>query len=263
MRRTKLLVFFAIASISLASWPVNAQVNNERPLLHVYASPSLATSLPGVLREYSKTKGIPISVECDNPENLIQNIVHGDAADLFLAESPEWFMRLKNQGMMDVYSQSVLMMNELVLTGPVIDPAPVSAEEQLKSYIASGVPVYTLPPETVQGGYTQAWLQMKVENAAIPVNYLTTPAELQGELLKGNAAVIAYKTEGLSDVIGTLSRPIPTSETGTIAYQGAVVAGEYMDEARDLLRFIRNPAMIDYFTHLGFIPVATPETERR
>lgn len=258
MRCTHIARLVASASLLLYSISLPAKAAEDKPLLHVYATPSLAIPLAGVLREYSKNRNIAVSIECGPPEALVNNIVRGDAADLFLGESAESFMQLKHQGMIDVYSQSALLRNQLVLVGPAVEPPPATAAAMLAAYHARGILVYYLDPAlSPQGHYAQQWLEAQPMETTSAVA-ATGVQELQAELDNGHAAVI-YRTDTVRTRGRVVKMPIE-GQTGPIIYQGAVVAGEYMKEARDLLRFLQNPAMVRYFTALDFLPLAPGET---
>lgn len=264
-RVDKLALFFCyfitclFLSISIAKAEKKGARDTEVILL---ASSSLTLPITELVRHYTRTRGITISVSFDGTSEQINKITMGDPADLIISAHPFWINELKQQGLIDVYSITQLLRNHLVLAAPKdfhlnIPKAIAASPEKMLNFLNKRTNLVIGHPEsTALGKYTKTLLEemqsplwQNVEATSVKTfsaqaaQYLVANGETPGILFYSDV----FKHEGL-----VILADFKTDKYQALSIQAAVVAGEHMAEAREFLDFLKTPHAKHVFQRYGF-----------
>lgn len=240
----------------------------ELPSLTVLADQSLSVPLTEIARAYSAANKTTVNVSFAPARIQAARIEEGEAADLVISAHPGWIGELKAQGLIDIYSQTPLAKNRLVLAGNAKSTLMLKLEPNLrladaiKSVSREPFLVVGDPEYLVEGIYTQEALDRLNLRAGIePIIFRFRDINhIRRMIAEQNAFGILYKTNVLHTPNIKIIDIFPESAHVPIIYQAAVVAGDNMAEARRFLAYLSGEQAALYFTDDGFEPVAKPVT---
>lgn len=224
------------------------------------ASTSMSVALAELIRHYSIERGIIVTASFDAPNELAIRIEDGEVADFFITEDPDRLRELKQQGLLDVYNIKLIAGNRLVLAAGV------------DSYIARAVGKHMPLAELlafidkrtifVIADADDSYLGKVSEEALEKSGYWQTLEALSVRaanakealylIAKGNSAGIVYASDAAQDAGVKILAEFPEDYHTPIVYQGAVVAGQSMDNARDFLTFLKSERAKAILTKHGF-----------
>src|SRR5690606_2996447 len=87
--------------------------------ISVMADNSMSLAVAEIARHYAARRNIVVNTSFSVP--LVQEslIMEGGAADVLITPQAQWIEELKGQGLIDIYSPTVVATNSLVLVGPL------------------------------------------------------------------------------------------------------------------------------------------------
>lgn len=215
----------------------------------VMADPSLSVAITKVAREYSRDRGRIVTISCLPFKMQQEQLTEGGAADVLITPLSQWVDELKTQGLIDVYSPTIVAKTRLALVGPLdgaltIDwskkPFPVAVI--IKNIGAEPGFVVGNPENLPEGIYAMEALRM-LDAAQYLEPYTLYPKRIEDmfELVINRKAYGIFFYSSLinrSDVknIGLL----PERLHQPIQYYAVVIAGENMDAARKFLEYLKS-----------------------
>ena len=279
--RSLLLLPLSLLCIALFLTEIgNAQLSENEAVapveptsIIVLVSTSMTEVMSMLAREYAKQSDITVSVTFRSSEELAQSIESGDPADVFISEDANRMTTLKQQGVLDVYSISELARNTIVLVaarGHHINNKMIS-QMPLEDILAN-ITKHTIlhvgdpdirdsngnfgePFQAPVGKYAkQAITTLGYWDAIYPL-YLARSESSRNALYliaKGKTAGIVYNSDAHNNPEVTVLSAFPSDLHDPITYQGAVIAGDNMDEARAFLTFLQSDSAKTIFKNHGF-----------
>ncbi len=251
------LLFMLLSFDSMAS-------NKEsliRPTINILASSSLVDVLGDIAREYSITENVSVSITYREPDALLASVIQGEPADLFITEHAGVIRLLKQKGLIDVQSISLLARNQLALV--------TRRNSHIYEKFGKNTPLKTLL-NTISdhsllaiGNANTTALGILSEAALIRLGVWedVTPFIMRGSsaeqtlkfIEQGNAGsgIVYYSSVKNNPYITPLA-VIPQSMYEMIYYQGAVVAGNNMQNARRFLEYLKSDRVRIRFTETGY-----------
>lgn len=231
------------------------------PQLTILSTPSLDRVLTQISRTYSAEKQITVTTSFEADSEQADRIREGSPADIFISSYPQWMTELKQQGLVDVYSITNLLYNNLCLTASVHSAVnrehvkPDSTISELldlileRAFIVIGDPVYTS-----LGIYTlQALTALDAEKKVLSRAIRGGSAENAYLIAKGQHAGIVFCSDIPDNPELIKLSVFPEDIHDPIIYQAAVVAGENMALARDFIEYLKTPEAQKIFQTHGFI----------
>lgn len=243
----------------------NRKDNHKAPSsFTVLASDSLDLVLTDLLRRYSTRSDNVVTAVFGAPDELVQAILAGDPADLIILEDPDQLKALRLQGLVDASSEAELAGNRLVFAAFAGHrlarkfPEPVALTELMKDYreleMVMADPA-TLPSgKAAQEAFTKLGLWDKVVPLLIRAGGAKDALYLVG---RGERTGVIYYSDTVDNPEVAVLADIPADLHQPIRYEGMVVAGDDMQQARDFLTFLQSLEAQGIFLQHGFsIPEA-------
>ncbi len=258
------IFFLVVCSLACSAAQTQEVPQDEPPSITVLASTSLTDVMSELVRMYSKDYNVTVSVVFGSPEDLAFYITEGESADIYISESHENMVMLRQQGLIDVYSISRIAANSLVLVAP--------KEHYLTRITRPGTPLVAIlkdinerailamgDPDTVEIGKVAKAILEKLgywEQVKSFIIRSGTDREALYLMVEGKYAGVTYLSDALMNPSLQILAEFPRNLYEPIIYQGAVVAGLQMPFARKFLDFLKTPQAMAVFKNYGFLPVA-------
>jgi molybdate transport system substrate-binding protein len=257
--------FLSLLLIVSVTAPAYADIRGL-PSITVLADPSMTNALTDLIRVYSRDHNISVTAEYGATEELVEDIEEGSSADVFISANTDAITKLKQQGVIDVYSFSNLVEDRLVFIASKthiltkLYKEKIEFPELLTLIANKSIPVAIIIIGDLDssglGYYTQAVLsKLGFLNRIKPI---TLPAANEREavylIANGENPGITYASDAHAnyDAVTVISE-IPTDLHPLILYQAGVIAGENMAPARDFVNFLKTSEAMEIFAHHGFI----------
>lgn len=233
------------------------------PSLSVLAPTSLTNAMTDIIRRYSRESGITVTATYANATELMEDVAIGKEADVYISESEENIKHLKQSGMIDVYSLKSIAQNQLVIASskkhPIARYQFKNTQQLVKALTNREVPAALFvigDPATVPLGQStktlletlDAWKQIRA--IALPTN---SAKQAQYMVAKGQNVGMLYRSDALSHEDIVVLSTVENQLIQPITYQGAVVAGENMESARNFLKYLKTTDIQKIFKKHQFI----------
>jgi molybdate transport system substrate-binding protein len=265
-----LLLLLELLLVSLpASSSAREYPTRNKGTITIMADPSITVPLTLIARQFSYEKHMPVSVEFASTKEQIEKIEQGAEANVLISAKPLWIKRMQQGGLIDVYSRTNIAANQLVIIGPLGSQSSQTATEgtQLLKLLPIKKPDFQFgigdPEYLAEGTYSLESVGMLDIEEDLEPHY--TIFRSMSELSK---SVANYNLYGMMYASDTLLYPriskvmtLPESSHSPIIYQAVVVAGEYMNEAREFLKYLKQPKAQNYFKQAGFYSVKDDSPE--
>lgn len=251
-----------LCGITLMTGPsLSQQPGVTQPTIHVLASTSLVLPLTELAREYSKLRGVAISVTYSDPVSLQEAVETGDPADLFISEHPVVMQKMKQKGLIDVQSISLIARNRIVLVttrGSRTERMMAGQKDIhaiLKKMGQKVILALGSTQNTALGVLSEASLfRLGYWNRISPYVMRFPTAQQVVKAVEQNTASagIVYFSDVLSHQDLVTLAVIPEETHDPIHYTAAVVAGNNMAAARLFLDYLKSADSSKIFHRLGF-----------
>lgn len=254
----KKIIKLILAVIFLVN--VHSVVAKEPDNLTILSEGSIAYPLTKIVRLYSKESSTAVSIDFNDPGESIQNIDAGEPADIFISSHPSWVEALKQKGVIDVYSFVNLAKDSLVLVtsqnNKKINRDEIAKIEDisqiLRIIIRHNIPLIVDSNHSSLGKYTEVILKKANINNQKIYSKVSEDKKSIIDFVSENedycAIVLASSVKDYDNIV--VLKAIPNSD---IYYQAWVVAGDNMDKARDLLKFMISEKVKKILTRNGFV----------
>lgn len=256
-----------LAALLLFSFVANANADMRgMPSISVMAASSLTEPITEISRAYSRKNNITVSTAFGATSDQSTSIQAGDSADVLISAHPSWIAELKKMGMIDVYSLTNIVKNQLVLVGSSkskfvkTPPADTSLSGWL-TYLLNRTIMTTGDSNTDIGLYTKQSL-MKLDDlksTKIWNNFNSKTIKSPNSkynlylIAHGDTAGIVFASEAYNNEEVKILAEVDEKLHDPIIYQAAVVAGENMTNARGFIDFLKSDEAKNIFKKYGFI----------
>lgn len=252
-----ILILIIFTNISLAN-------TKELSNLTIFAPSSIALPIVEISRIFSKEENISIATSFEQTALQVDKISKNTSADIFISANQVWISKLKQQGLIDIYSLTNILQNNiaLVLNKKNLKQYKNLLEKSLKYQIdflsKSDLLIISNPNNTSLGLYTKQILQsLYQQNLA---NYIIKRASIASnsrnittEISNSKKFGILYSSdlENHPEIKVIHNFSYKTHEP--IIYQAAVIAGENMSKSREFVEFLKSKKALTIFKKYGFL----------
>lgn len=237
----------------------------DSPTLSVLADPSLTVPLSKIARNYAIKHNQPVTTSFGSTRDLAKHIVAGMEADIFITNRVKYINELKNQGLVDVYSQTPIARNRLVIATAAGNEGELILIRNLPiaSILSKQHPGFSFAlgdPEFMSvGSYSlEALRNFGLDGELEPYFILLqSPSDLRRSIAaEHNYGMIFQSEVAIYQDLRKLD-VFPENTHSPIVYQAVVIAGEHMDEARKFMHYLTSPEALAVFKQDGFeTPIA-------
>lgn len=217
------------------------------PSVTVLAASSLTNVLTELASLYSREHNVTISTSYEASGYLASEIIAGESADIFISAHPQYVTDLKQRGLLDVFNIKDIAHNRLaIIASPELQARKNISQEEIdnasifKKLQGRAIPVIADGSESALGIYTEQSLEALGQWDSVQ-SYAIRAANARRALYlisKGKTLGITYLTDAVNNPEVEILATLPDNLHEPISYQGAVVAGENMDQARNFLHFL-------------------------
>lgn len=244
---------------------VAAQAPQRKPQVTVLASPELQEPVTLLTRSFSREQHVTVTAYFLPASEYLRPLSEGKNADLVIFNTQDTARQLKQRGLLDVYSLTNLVKDEVVLAVPSGAHALQGRTfaQRLDSVLRSGKPLFLVTPSATSdlGKHTVTVMEHAAKDAppskdddSIPdVRRSNSAAEAAEALSKaGEGAALLYRSDAVSHPGLSVDSIAPASYHSPVMVQTAVVAGEHMEDARRLNAFLQEPEQRSVLYRYGF-----------
>ncbi len=228
--------------------------------LTILSESNLSYPLIKIARLYSQISKSIVSVDFGDSADLIKNIEDGEPADIFISPHPDWLESLKRRGLVDIYNIVNVVKDRLVL---------ITAKNNSNiniSKLSSNLSNKDLFKEIQNQNFTFI-IDQKNTSIKRYVDSLLKEAEVSNKIIlyKNNsdkqavANLIAKNDKYCGIILESEARNydniniLKVINSEEIHYQGLVITGNNMAQARNFLEFITSNQAKEIFSQNGFV----------
>ncbi len=266
MMRPLYCIFIFSLAVLLPRSPLTADIVPTGSV-SILAEPSLTVPLTLLAREYSRQRGVPVTLSFASGPEHIEQIGEGAEANVFITAKPAWIRTLQQQGQIDVYSRTPVARNHMALIAPPEGRIGKLSGGNLASLLpvnSEGFQFAVGDPQYMSEGTFafQAMNEMKLTMDVGPhISVFPSAGELIAAMLYHGAYGMIYATDAALNPSLVRIAEWPDSPSSPIVYQAVVIVGQNMDEGRAFVAWLGSDASRSIFSRYGFEPVSIGTTE--
>lgn len=218
----------------------------------VLAEPQLALPMTEITRIYSLRRGISMLTAFEDSATQAQKLLEGESGDVLITSYPAVIADLRQRGIVDVYSQTTVTADSLVLAAR--QNSNRDDRRELLNALETQPVLLANPERYIEGLYGRQTLQYLYYNKAIPVPPIeySSRSAMYDAIRTGDGIGVLLQSEATHLTGVDLMVPLAESSHPSITYQAMVVAGDSMPTARDFTEFLRSSEAQLIFSRYGF-----------
>ncbi len=217
------------------------------PSIVIAADDSIGLPLSRVMRDYARIRHIAVNLTPTDAETFRAQVAEGSSGDVLITARTAWLAELKQQGLVDIYSETTVTDDRLALVGPDSFIQAVNFDQGFPTaaiIAASGEePVFVLGhPETrPEAQQSREVLKKLGADADLEphIVYLKERGQIHGMILNQRAFGIVPALEAVEAGMHIIAL-LPGRLYEPISYKAVVLAGDNMDEARRFIEFLKS-----------------------
>lgn len=221
----------------------------------VVADPSLSLPLTKIARKYSKEKQISVAIAffpaARQESEFAAN--EGAAYDVLITPRVKLLESLKQQGMVDIYSEVVVARNRLVLTAAVKNDfhASLANAFPLNDFLTyfQGQPKLLVgnPEAMIEGSIAREALRKQgvLEDLEPYTLYISSLPEMMTMVQDEGKLAFMFESDARQHEGLKIVDHMALGSYEPVSYIGVVLAGDKMEDARAFLDYIRQSAQQD------------------
>lgn len=258
-------IYYLIIFIIFLFPAIGSSAIRNLPEVTILADSSLTIPITEISLLYSRQRNVTVTTSFASTVEHSENIEIGASADILISTNPVWMNELKQQGLIDVYSLSNLVKDNLALA--IGKDSVFSNHEKLTNnlfeqfdFLSNTFILVTADPlDTALGIYTTQFIDNLGKKNNINLN-----KKISNKIMRaGNAKNVLYLIANASSAgVVYYSNALQNDEVKLIAKvdeeyhepiisQIAVVAGENMSRAREFLKFMKSNQVKEIFKKNG------------
>jgi molybdate transport system substrate-binding protein len=225
------------------------------------ADTSLGIAVTRIARNYSRYKNIVVNTSFASQYAQQEQINEGAAIDIIITSKTAWIDELKRQGLVDIYSKTLLAGDRLALVGAVnanvasAEPGRFPALAIIKA--SGGDPVFLLgnPQFLIEGAYAKEALRnLGVAEDLEPYTlYVKRLDQMFNMVVNQQAFGICFYSSTTRRTDMKVIDVLPESSYKKIHYYAVAIASDNMDEARKFMEYLKTSEVKDIFKEEGFV----------
>lgn len=233
--------------------PATMPEGEALPSLTVLADREIAIPLNRLLSDYSRTNHGSMSAQFAPPEDLIQAIEEGEAADLYLTSYPGIIAALKTRGLAETVDLPPLGHERLVLVasrgwwqaqGPTDWPNSIDRRSALPALLRRLPQARLVLPEPARSASGRiAYDMLRRQHWQVPLAPLTVfapnTAAALSRLQQPGLIGFAYASDVAEHPELVAISSVSPRLQGIVPLEAAIIAGERMKQARELLAYLQ------------------------
>lgn len=251
---------FLMALLLPFSAPFSALAEEKLPSVTVMADSSISVAVAKIARSYSQQKNVVVNTSFSSQKAQQQQISDGAAADILITTKATWIDELKQQGLIDIYSQTTIAKNRLVLVGSESSEVSIKNNELFPTTqiinSSDGEPMFLIghPETSVDGTYAKESLRsLGAAGDLEPYTlYIKQPNQFFDMVLNQKAFGICFYSGARGQKNIKIIGEIPEASHAPINYYAVVIAGNNMNEARKFLQYLTSKEVRIIFRENGF-----------
>ena len=227
--------------------------------LTIFAENNTALALVKIARSYLQQEKSIVSINFKYSFELIQDLDSGEPADIFISSHKDWISALKQKGLVDIYNISDFAKDNLVLVTSAnnkkIDIDKIRQQKNINEVLSEinrqQLPLIVDSEYTSVGRYTNEIIKnANIKNHRIfrkfsedkksVLDFIDESREYCGIVLQ---SLVANNNK---------IRILRVLDNSKIDFQGLVIAGSNMGQAREFLKFLESEDAKEILTSNGF-----------
>jgi molybdate transport system substrate-binding protein len=255
-----LCLVLLLCSLMLHSSRAHAQ-DIAIPTLTVMADSSLRVPITLLARHYALAHNLSLSTVFGSTADHIAKIEEGAEAHILITASPEWMDEVQQKGLMDVYSRTTLARNRLVLAGSdfqlrMIDMESAKTLADFTDHPADFTFALADARTSAEGKYAIAALKSYPLDALLKSHTVLFQSiyDVIDNIHTYQSLGMVFRSDALLFADLKEIDAIPLTRYPPILYQGAVIAGDEMAQAREFLKYLTSTEAVKVFHDFGFDP---------
>jgi molybdate transport system substrate-binding protein len=234
--------------LMLLLFPWQAFAVQQLPTLTIMADNSLSVAVAKIARNYSQKKQVVVNTSFTPQKAQQLQISEGAAADILITTKTIWIENLKQQGLVDIYSQTTFAKNRIVLVGAADSSVVMGDKNNFPSAQiitnSGGNPMFLIghPETSIDGSYAKEALRdLNAENDLEPYTlYIKQPEQFFDMVVNQQAYGVCFYSAAMRRAGVKIIGALPESSHTPIVYYAVVIAGNNMNEARKFLEYIKS-----------------------
>ncbi len=220
----------------------------------------MVLALTKISRLYSQKSNVIVAINFNSSSDLISNVDSGEPADIFISAHSGWIETLHQKGLVDVYNNSYIAGDNLVLITSKSNPNLPEELRSEKLSLEDALTVLNRNKSTLildyEGNSSGKISNDLIKNSAfLDIRLFHKLAEDKSPILKilrGNAEsyglLLKSQIKDQSDF-----QILAAKKDGNVFYQVLVIAGDNMEIAREFLKFLKSDGAKKTLGESGFI----------
>lgn len=247
----KWLIAGALAVQATFALAQDAQ-NADPASFTVLAETQLALPLTEITRLYSLRKGVTMLTAFEDSPTQAEKLLEGEAGDVLITSYPAVINDLRQRGMADVYSLSIVTADKLVLAAQKNDQR--DDRRELLAALETQPVLLANPDRYIEGLYGRDTLKYLFYERPLPVppSVYNSRSTMYTAIAGGDGIGLMLQSEARHVEGIDLTVPLAESSYPPIVYQALVIAGENMPLGRDFAEFLRGSEAQTIFARYGF-----------
>lgn len=231
------------------------------PTVTVMADHSLSAAVSEIARNYSRGNQAIVNTSF-LPQKIQQELISdGAAADVLITSKAEWIDELKQQGLIDINSQTKFARDKLVLIGSKETNVVSAGAGRFPAFeiikAGNGEPVFILgnPEFLMEGVYAKEAMRSFGANDDLEpyTLYAKRLDEMFDMVANQNAFAICFYSSTLTREGVKIIDTLPESAHKPIVYNAVVIASDNMNEARKFLTYLKSAEVRKLLAKDGFV----------
>jgi molybdate transport system substrate-binding protein len=245
--------------IAAAMWCLlsaqTAPAQEDPVAITVLAEQQLAAPMTEITRLYSRIRRVTILTAFEDSATQFQKLLEGESGDVIITSFPAISTELKQRGMIDVYSQTNIATDKLLLA--TLRKDNITNRRQLIDALRNQPVVLLNSQGYIEGLYGQQTLRYLFYGEPSPYApvVLNSRSALYQAIDRGEGIGIILSSQKAQLNEDMLAVPVADGSYPAIVYHGMGIAGENMPIARDFLTFLRSDEAQAIFSRYGFDPL--------
>lgn len=241
-------------------FPANADVL-KLSTVTVMADHSLSSTVSEIARNYSRENQTIVNSSFLPQKIQQEQISEGASADVLITSKTGWIDELKQQGLIDINSQTKFARDKLTLIGSKETEVMSAGVGRFPTFeiikAGNGEPVFILgnPEFLMEGIYSKEAMRSFGANDDLEpyTLYVKRLDEMFDMVANQNAFAICFYSSAMKRDDIKIIDTLPESAHKPIIYNAVVIAGDNMNQARKFLAYLKSAEVRKLLAKNGFI----------
>lgn len=246
------LLFAALLACIAGAATAQTSAAHDPASFTVLAEPQLVLPITEITRLYALRNGVSMLAAFDESIEQEMKLLDGEQGDVLITSYPAVITDLRQRGMIDIYSQTTVAIDKLVLVSAKKEGR--SSHNALLAALGQQPLLLANPERYIEGLYGREIAQRLNHGnpLAIPPVEYSLRSVLYDAIRKNDGIGILLHSEAQRLEGEKLILPLPNADYPPVMYQAFAVAGENMPVARSFVEFLGSTEAQRIFARYGF-----------